>query len=83
MEDLLKFKKNLNKAPDENLAQKNFDTDLLDNVNIGHLNGEINFSITEEEILRCMEKLKYNKACGEDYDVNDNIKSTSGLFLPN
>jgi hypothetical protein len=50
---LFKFFKNLNKAPDELLVQQeNFDTDLLDNVNIGPLNEEINFSITQEEILR-------------------------------
>jgi hypothetical protein len=47
------------------LQQENFDTDLLDNVNIGPLNEEINFSITQEEILRCIKKLKNNKACGE------------------
>jgi hypothetical protein len=36
--DLFKFFKNLNKAPDELLVQKeNFDIDLLDNVNIGPL----------------------------------------------
>ena len=73
----------LNKAPDELLVQQeNFDTDLLDNVNIGPLNEEINFSITQEEILRCIKKLKNNKACGEDYVVNEYIKSTSELFLP-
>jgi hypothetical protein len=56
-------------------------TDLLDNVNIGPLNEEINFSITQEEILRCIKKLKNNRACGEDYVVNEYIKSTSELFL--
>ena len=41
-----------NKAPDEPLIQQeNFDTDLLDNVNSGHLNEEIYFSITHEKIL--------------------------------
>ena len=60
--------------PDELLVQQeNFDTDLHDNVNIGPLNEEINFSITQEEILRCIKKLK-NKACGEDYVVNEYIK---------
>jgi hypothetical protein len=38
------------------VQQENFDTDLLDNVNIGPLNEEINFSITQEEILRCIKK---------------------------
>ena len=38
-----------NKAPDEPLIQEdNFDTDLLHNVNSGHLNEEIIFSITHE-----------------------------------
>jgi hypothetical protein len=57
----------------------NCDTDLLDNVNIGPLNEEINFSITQEEIPRCIKKLKNNKACGEDYVVNEYIKSTPDL----
>ena len=61
---------------------ENFDTDLLDNVNIGPLNEEINFSITQEEILRCINRLKNNKTCGEDCVVNKYIKSTSDLFLP-
>jgi hypothetical protein len=60
--------------------KENFDTDLLDNVNIGPLNEEINFSITQEEILRCIKKLKNNKVCGEDYVVNEYMKSTSNLF---
>ena len=73
----------MNKAPDELLVQQeNFDTDLLGNVNIGPLNEEINFSITQEEILCCIKKLKNNKACGEGYVVNEYIKSTSDLFLP-
>ena len=81
--DLFKFFKNLNKAPDEPLVQQdNFDTHLLDNVNIGPLNEEINFSITQEEILRCIKKFKNNKACGEDYVVNEYIKSSSDMFLP-
>ena len=42
------------------------------------LNEAINFSIMQEEILRCIKKLKNNKACGEDYVVNEYIKSTSG-----
>ena len=46
------------------------------------LNEEINFNIMQEEILRCIKKLKNNKACGEDYVVNEYIKSTSDLFLP-
>jgi hypothetical protein len=75
--DLFKLFKNLNKTPDELLVQQeNFDTDLFDNVDIGPLNEEINFSITQEEILRCIKKLKKNKACGEDYAVNEYIKST-------
>jgi hypothetical protein len=51
-------------------------------VDIGPLNEEINFSITQEKILRCIKKLTNNKACGEDYAVNEYIKSTSDLFLP-
>ena len=49
----------MNKAPDEPLVQQdNFDTYFLDNVNISSLNEEINFSIAQEEIFRCIKKLK-------------------------
>jgi hypothetical protein len=48
-----------NKAPDEPLIQQeNFDTDLLDNVNSGHLNEEIYFSITHEKILNWTKRVK-------------------------
>ena len=36
---------------------ENFDTDLLDNVNIGPLNEETNLSITQEEIIKLVEKI--------------------------
>ena len=58
LEDLFKFLKNLNKAPGEPLVQQeNFDTDLLDNVNIGPLNEETNLSITQEEIIKLVGKI--------------------------
>jgi hypothetical protein len=36
--------------------------------------------ISKEEILKCIKKLKNNKACGEDLVINEYIKSTTNTF---
>jgi hypothetical protein len=37
--------------------------------------------ISKEEILKCIKKLKNNKACGEDLVINEYIKSTTNTFI--
>jgi hypothetical protein len=37
--------------------------------------------ISKEEILKCIQKLKNEKACGEDEIINEYIKSTSNQFI--
>jgi hypothetical protein len=39
--------------------------------NVNELNENINMKISKEEILKCIKKLKNNKACGEDLVIND------------
>jgi hypothetical protein len=41
----------------------------------------INAYISKEEILKCIHKLKNEKACGEDEIINEYIKSTSNQFI--
>jgi hypothetical protein len=38
-------------------------------------------NISKEEILKCIKKLKNNKACGEDLVINEYIKSTTNTFI--
>ena len=44
------------------------------------INEQISAYISKEEILKCIQKLKNEKACGEDEITNEYIKSTSKLF---
>ena len=37
--------------------------------------------ISKEEILKCIKKLKNNKACWEDLAINEYIKSTTNTFI--
>ena len=84
MEDLFNFLENLNTAPDlQTREEEHLNHEPLDNVNFEQLNEGINTYISQEEILSCIKKLKNNKASGEDHIINEYIKSTSGLFLPN
>ena len=45
------------------------------------INEHINAYISKEEILKCIQKLKNEKACGEDEIINEYIKSTSNQFI--
>jgi hypothetical protein len=41
----------------------------------------INAYISKENFLKCIQKLKNGKACGEDEIINEYIKSTSNQFI--
>jgi hypothetical protein len=45
------------------------------------INEHINAYISKEEMLKCIQKLKNEKACGEDEIINEYIKSTSNQFI--
>ena len=81
LDDLYSFFKKLNESPEEN-EENNIEFNLPGNNNIEQLNEELNATITQDEIVRCIKKLKNNKASGEDFIVNEYIKSSSELFLP-
>jgi hypothetical protein len=56
----------------------------LPNLNVeelNQLNYQLNIRIEKEEILKCIEKLKNNKASGEDAIINEYIKATSDQFI--
>jgi hypothetical protein len=47
-----------------------------------NINIEINGHIKIEEILHCVKNLKNEKACGDDINKNEYIKSSIDVFLP-
>jgi len=71
LDKLFEFFKTLNEKPDADPI--NFP--LLDPDDVNELNENINMKISKE-ILKCIKKLKNNKACGEDLVINEYIKST-------
>ena len=54
---------NLNAAP---VANENDNIPHINPNDANSLNEQINKSITQEEILKCVKKIKNNKACGDD-----------------
>ena len=63
LQKLFEFFKNLNTAPSDDIGAD------LPNLNVeesNQLNYELNKHIEKEEILKCIKKLKDNKARGED-----------------
>jgi ribosomal protein S17E len=45
------------------------------------LNYNLNLYIQKDEIIKCIQKLKNNKAGGEDAIINEYIKKTSNQFI--
>ena len=45
-------------------------------------NIEINGKMTADEILKSIQDLKTQKACGDDNIINENIKSSAHLLIP-
>ena len=78
IDKLYDFFQNLNKRAicdgNDGLPEVN----ILQNESI---NEHINAYISKEEILKCIRKLKNEKACGEDEIINEYIKSTSNQFI--
>jgi hypothetical protein len=44
-------------------------------------NDVLNCKFTNEEVLKCLKKLKNNKACGSDLVINEFIKASSDVLL--
>ena len=61
---MYEFKKNLNGAPDHDDVELH--VSVLENLDFDNLNIHLNDSITRDEILTCIQKLKNDKACGDD-----------------
>ena len=61
-----------------NNEESNYDIDLS---RISEHNFELNSEITEEEVLKCLSKLKLNKACSTDMILNKFLKFSKTKML--
>jgi hypothetical protein len=77
----LSFFRNINKAPETN-NEDEINLPDIDNNLINNLNNEINGENTSEEIVSCVNNLKNDKASGDDFIVNEYIKSSTDIILP-
>ena len=75
---LYDFVLNLNAAPE---ANENDDLPHINPNDVNCLNEEINTTITQEEILKCVKTNKNNKACGDDLVIKEYIKSTTEKII--
>ncbi|KAK3103187.1 hypothetical protein FSP39_017152 [Pinctada imbricata] len=82
MDNLYNFFKNLNEAPDISNEVNEMLTAEIERNEYRELNHNINDIITEEEICKCIKKLKNDKAKGEDHIKNEYIKSTMSELSP-
>ena len=79
---LYEFFKNLNGAPDHDDVELSvLSESLQENLDFDNLNIHLNDSITRDEILTCIKKLKNDKVSGDDMIRNEFIKSTPDMFL--
>ena len=79
---LYEFFKNLNGAPDHDDVELSvLSESLQENLDFDNLNIHLSDSITRDEILTCIKKLKNDKASGDDMIRNEFITSTPDMFL--
>ena len=60
------------------------DTDpfsIVDPAQVSNFNFELNSSITEQEVLKCINNLKLNKACASDLILNEFLKFSKSKML--
>lgn len=76
LDTLYEFFKNLNEQTAEDEQEYTF------NINISDDDEILNSSITEGEILKCINMLKNNKSSANDDIINEHIKYTSNIMLP-
>ena len=78
IESLYNFFKTLNEAePNDSIENLN---ELPHNIP-EYSNEKLNSQITKEEILKCINNLKNDKACADDEIINEYIKSTADRFI--
>ena len=67
--DLVDFFENLNSFVSDNVNEEN--THKLEQNRVNLLNERINRNITQNEIFKCINNLKNNKACGDHCILNE------------
>jgi hypothetical protein len=76
---LFEYFKELNSTPNEN--ENSIFSPNIDPYDVNCVNKDLNQKITQKEILDCINRLKNNKASGDDRVINEYIKSTSDKFI--
>ena len=79
---LFDFFSELNKPPEVSEEAQNLLQNELENIEVTELNHKLNEKISQDEIKKCVNRLKNNKAMGDDQVKNEYIKSTIHLLLP-
>ena len=54
---------------------------IIDPAHVSNFNFELNSSITEQEVLKCINSLKLNKACASDLILNEFLKFSKSKML--
>ena len=76
---MFEYFKELNSTPNEN--ENSIFSPNIDPYDVNCVNKDLNQKITQKEILDCINRLKNNKASGDDRVINEYIKSTSDKFI--
>ncbi|MEW8548255.1 MAG: reverse transcriptase family protein [Candidatus Thiodiazotropha sp.] len=74
LDEFCDFFKNLNSSEDEDTELPNLNFDINNEI--------LNATITQDEILRCINNLNNGKTSGLDKILNEYIKTTKDIFLP-
>lgn len=82
LESFLDFFKNLNTPETEGSEEETLTAELLTNIDLDDDNQLLNMPITEEEISKCINKLKNSKLPGSDQILNEYIKNAKPKLLP-
>ena len=81
LESFLDFFKNLNTPDTEGSEEDTLKEEILTSIDLNDDNQFLNIPITEEEISKCINKLKNSKAPGSDQILNEYIKYTKPKLL--
>ena len=81
VESFFDFFKNLNATESDDDTEDALKEELISNIDLDDDNQFLNSPITEEEISKCIKRLKNSKAPGSDLILNEYIKYTNPKML--